>query len=61
MSTPSVTQGRDDVRLVTRPVPRLRRRAGAAAARRRLALALIAPAALFMLLSTGCRRSAACG
>ena len=53
MSTPSVTQSRDDVRLVTRPVPRLRRRVGAAAARRRLALALIAPAALFMLLVHG--------
>ena len=53
MSTPSVTQSRDEVRLVTRPAPRMRRRAGAAAARRRLALALIAPAALFMLLVHG--------
>jgi len=53
MSTPSVTQSRDDVRLVSRPVPRLRRRVGAAAARRRLAWALIAPAALFMLLVHG--------
>ncbi len=53
MSTPSVTTSRDDVRLVTRPVPRQRRRAGAAAARRRTALALIAPAALFMLLVHG--------
>jgi len=53
MSTPSVTQSRDDVRLVTPPVPRLRRRVGAAAARRRLAWALIAPAALFMLLVHG--------
>jgi multiple sugar transport system permease protein len=52
MSTPSVIEGRDDVRL-TRPVPRLRRRVGAAAARRRLALALCAPAALFMLLVHG--------
>ena len=53
MSTPSVTQSRDDVRLVSPPVPRLRRRVGAAAARRRFALALIAPAALFMLLVHG--------
>ena len=53
MSTPSVTQSRDDVRLVTPPVPRLRRRVGAAAGRRRLAWALIAPAALFMLLVHG--------
>jgi multiple sugar transport system permease protein len=53
MSTPSATQSRDDVRLVSRPVPRLRRRVGAAAARRRLALALCAPAALFMLLVHG--------
>jgi multiple sugar transport system permease protein len=53
MSTPSVTQSRDDVRLVTPPVPRLRRRVGAAAARRRFAWALIAPAALFMLLVHG--------
>jgi multiple sugar transport system permease protein len=52
MSTPSVIESRDDVRL-TRPVPRLRRRVGAAAARRRLALALCAPAALFMLLVHG--------
>jgi multiple sugar transport system permease protein len=53
MSTPSVTQSRDDVRLVTPPVPRLRRRVGAAAARRRFAVALIAPAAMFMLLVHG--------
>src|SRR5215204_1515003 len=53
MSTPSVTQSRDDVRLVTHPVPRPRRRVGAAAARRRLALALITPAALFILLVHG--------
>jgi multiple sugar transport system permease protein len=52
MSTPSVIESRDDVRL-TRPVPRMRRRVGAAAARRRLALALCAPAALFMLLVHG--------
>jgi len=49
MSTPSVIESRDDVRL-THPVPLRRRRGGAAAARRRLALALCAPAALFMLL-----------
>src|SRR6478752_8439424 len=53
MSTPSVIESRDEVRLTTRPVPRLRRRVGAAAARRRLALALCAPAALFMLLVHG--------
>ena len=52
MSTPSVIESRDDVRL-THPVPRMRRRVGAAAARRRLALALCAPAALFMLLVHG--------
>ncbi len=52
MSTPSVIESRDDVRL-TRPVPLRRRRVGAAAARRRLALALCAPAALFMLLVHG--------
>ena len=53
MSTPSVTEGRDVARLVTRPAPRKRRRVGAAAARRRLAWTLIAPAALFMLLVHG--------
>src|SRR3954465_12450163 len=52
MSTPSVIESRDDVRL-THPVPLRRRRVGAAAARRRLALALCAPAALFMLLVHG--------
>lgn len=38
---------------MTRPVPRLRRRVGAAAARRRFAWLLIAPAALFMILVHG--------
>jgi multiple sugar transport system permease protein len=52
MSTPSMTEGRE-VRIVSRPAPRLRRRAGAAAARRRLAWMLIAPAALFMVLVHG--------
>ena len=47
-----MTEGHE-ARLVSRPAPRMRRRAGAAAARRRLAWALIAPAALFMLLVHG--------
>ena len=52
MSTPSMTEGRE-ARLVSRPAPRTRRRVGAAAGRRRLAWALIAPAALFMVLVHG--------
>ncbi|HYH90843.1 MAG TPA: sugar ABC transporter permease, partial [Solirubrobacteraceae bacterium] len=53
MSTPSVIESRDEARLLARPAPRRRRRVGAAAARRRLAWALIAPAALFMVLVHG--------
>ncbi len=53
MSTPSVIESRDEARLLARPVPRRRRRVGAAAARRRLAWGLIAPAALFMVLVHG--------
>jgi multiple sugar transport system permease protein len=52
MSTPSMTEGRE-VRIVSRPAPRMRRRAGEAAARRRFAWMLIAPAALFMVLVHG--------
>ena len=47
-----MTEGRE-ARLVSRPAPRTRRRVGAAAGRRRLAWALIAPAALFMVLVHG--------